>query len=781
MSSKKPFAEAISLYTVAVRALCEFTAKEGDLDLRFTPAPSALEGIAGHKIVTSRRAPEYESEITLSGDFQRLRVRGRADGYDPSTNRLEEIKTHRGRLDQMPSNHRQLHWAQAKIYGCLLCRQRSLSDLSIALVYFDIVSQEETMLEIMCSATELEAFFAPHCERFLRWAENEITHRRLRNNALTSLQFPHTDFRPGQRLLAESVYRSANGRHRFMAQAPTGIGKTMGTIFPSLKAMPGCATDKLFFLTAKTSGQEAALNALARLCKAAPILPLRIIEIVARSKSCEYPDKACHGDSCPLASGFYDRIAAARAEALQIFESSERSKHCDSLAGSVMLTRNQVRSIALSHQVCPYYLTQELARWADVVIADYNYYFDSSAMLFALASANDWHVQVLVDEAHNLVERGRGMYSASLSQAALHHLQSFGPGVLRAPINAFDRRWQQLDATRTASYMVLPAVTTPFRAALQEMLAAMGDYLAEAPAGDQNALLAFYFEALRFARLVDSFGAHSIFDVSETAVEADADRILCIRNIVPAVFLKPRIAAAQAITLFSATLGPQRFYRDMLGMPDDTIWVDVPSPFIATQLRVQIVDRISTRFVHRQRSLPTIVELMAQQFADAAGNYLAFFSSFEYLVQVYDLFIAAHPHISVWKQSPLMNDAARTAFLARFAPGAAGIGFAVLGGAFSEGVDLPGDRLIGAFIATLGLPQLNAVNEQMMRCMETTFAAGYDYTYLYPGIRKVVQAAGRVIRTQEDRGVVYLIDDRFARPEVRALLPSWWEVEFEAV
>ena len=209
------------------------------------------------------------------------------------------------------------------------------------------------------------------------------------------------------------------------------------------------------------------------------------------------------------------------------------------------------------------------------------------------------------------------------------------------------------------------------------------------------------------------------------------------------------------------------------------MWTDVPSPFAASQLTVQVVERISTRYADRQRSLLPIVELMARQYAQGAGNYLAFFSSFDYLQQVVALFVERHPEVPVWQQAPRMDNPAREAFLARFVAGGCGIGFAVLGGSFGEGIDLPGDRLIGAFIATLGLPQLNPVNEQMMAKMEASFAAGYDYTYLYPGIRKVVQAAGRVIRTESDRGVVYLIDDRFMRPQIRRLLPTWWSVQGE--
>ncbi len=245
----------------------------------------------------------------------------------------------------------------------------------------------------------------------------------------------------------------------------------------------------------------------------------------------------------------------------------------------------------------------------------------------------------------------------------------------------------------------------------------------------------------------------------------------------PGPFLAPRFAAAHSVVLFSATLSPWHFYSDTLGMPANTAWVDVPSPFAAKQLSVRLVTDVSTRFQQRDKSLSPIVDLIAQQYRQQAGNYLTFFSSYDYLQKVASLFAERYPHIPLWPQARRMDEREREAFLARFTENSQGVGFAVLGGAFAEGIDLPGARLIGAFIATLGLPQINPVNEQIMRRMEQTFGNGYDCTYLFPGMQKVVQAAGRVIRTREDRGVVVLIDDRFARREVQQLLPQCWRID----
>lgn len=749
-------------YVIAVRALCEFTAKQGDLDLRFTPSPSAQEGVAGHGVVAGRRGPGYQAELALAGDYRHLTVRGRADGWDAGRGVLEEIKTHRGDLARQPANHRLLHWAQLKVYGALLCRQLGLAELRLALVYFDIGTQRETVLAEQHSAEALQAFFEEQCERFLQWADQELAHRARRDAALAALRFPHADFRPGQRELAEAVYRGAGTGRCVVAQAPTGIGKTVGTLFPLLKACPGQALDKIYFLTAKTPGRQLALDALHLLGSGPGGLPLRVLELVARDKACEHPDKACHGDACPLAQGFYDRLPAARSAAVAFGR----------------LDKAGLRAVAQAHCVCPYYLGQELARWSDVVVGDYNHFYDSSALLHSLAQANQWRVAVLVDEAHNLVERARRMYSAQLHKAGFDAVRAAAPAVLKPAFDRLNRAWNAIHKDQAAPYLAHPAIPERWREALDRALAAMTEHLAESAASPDARLQDFYFAALQFSRLAETFDTHSIFDVTldEAARARRRQSVLAVRNVVPAPFLKPRLASARSTALFSATLQPSAYYRDMLGLPEDTAWVEVASPFRAEQLEVWIADHISTRYADRARSLPAIVALMAAQYAAQPGNYLAFFSSFDYMRQAAAALREQHPALPVWEQSSGMDEAAREQFLARFTPEGRGIAFAVLGGAFAEGVDLPGKRLVGAFVATLGLPQVNVVNEQVKRCIDERLGAGQDYTYLYPGLRKVVQAAGRVIRTTEDRGVVYLMDDRFAQPRVQRLLPSWWAV-----
>ncbi|HMN94559.1 MAG TPA: helicase C-terminal domain-containing protein [Hydrogenophaga sp.] len=755
------------LGVVAVRALCDFAARTGDLDLRFTPSPSGSEGVAGHSEVTARRDAAYQREVALSMVFQGLRVQGRADGWDPDGRRLEEIKTHRGDPQRIGANQRALHRAQAMVYGHMLCAQLGLDGLDVVIVYFNIDTQQETPLPQWHSATELREHFEALCARYRRWALAEREHRAARDAHLRSLRFPFDSWRQGQRELAEAVYRTHSAGRVLMAQAPTGIGKTLATLFAALKAAPatdkGVGQDKLFYLTAKTTGRQLALDALLCLTEQGAA-PLRVLERLARDKACEHPDKACHGESCPLARGFYDRLPAAR-------ESAARVRWLD---------KTTLREQALAHDVCPYYLGQEMLRWCDVAVGDVNHFFDHGAAWHALTEANDWRVSLLVDEAHNLIERARAMHGATLEPGAFQALRKDAPAALKKPLDKLQRRWSALAKTQAQDHEVLSDLPGEFIATLQGVCADIGDHLAQHPQDAVDGpLMRWWFDALHFLRVAESFADHSFVDLTREAHSRSHHPVLAIRNVVPGPLLQSRWGAAHGVTLFSATLAPMDYVADLLGLPADTLRLDVPSPFHPAQLAVRIAPRISTRWADRLKSLDALVQVMATQYRAEPGNYLAFFSSFDYLQQALDRLQQRHGDISVWAQSRGMAEPEREAFLQRFTEDGAGIGFAVLGGAFGEGIDLPGRRLIGAFIATLGLPQINPVNEQMRARLQTRFGRGHDYAYLFPGLQKVVQAAGRVIRTEQDHGTVWLLDDRYARAEVRRWLPAWWQAKVE--
>lgn len=763
-------------YTVSVRSLCEFTAKRGSLDRRFTPSATALEGQAMQLAVLARRSPGYETELPLEGRHGNLRVRGRADGYEADVNRLEEIKTIRGAIELIPENRRALHWAQLETYGALIAADRGLEELELALVYVDADTQNETVLRDKLSSAALQAAFEGRCTQFEAWAAQEAAHRTARDADLSTLPFPLGELRPGQRLLAEAVYRvAANGRH-LLAQAPTGIGKTLGTLYPLLRAMPGQRLDKIGYMTCKGTGRITALEALHALREAAPAKALRVLTLVAKEQACEHPTKACHGDACPLAHGFYDKLPAARAEAVQ--------------AG--WLDAPAQRRIALKHGVCPYYLGQELLRWADVVVGDVHHAFDPYGQLYGLAQAQGWKLALLVDEAHNLIDRARDMYSASLSLERVRAATADAPVSLRAPLRGLAKALATLGRAQAADYQALTTVPDALAEALQRANTALGEHVQNHPL-EVGTMLEFYFDVLGLQRLLDRLDAHSLCDLQRTAATrpmADApanlsllededdgttDVLLSVRNIVPGHFLKERFEGCHSVTLFSATLGPPDYPRHLLGLPDDTAWIDVPAPFPPEHLTVQVA-KLSTRWEHRDASLNALVDVLATQYGQHPGNYLAFFSSFDYLDKAAARLALRHPELPQWSQSRSMGDAARRGFLDRFVEGGRGIGFAVLGGAFAEGVDLPGTRLIGAFIATLGLPPVSPLQDQFRERLDAMFGADHGYADLVPGLQKVVQAAGRVLRSVDDRGWVWLLDQRYLRPEVRALLPAWWRL-----
>jgi len=744
---------------VAVRTLCEFAARKGDLDLRYTPAPTAEEGIAGHGALQARRGPGYQSERVLAGRCGSLLVSGRADGWDPVIGRLEEIKTHRGDLSRVREAQRHLHRAQLRAYGALLCREQNRPEIELALIYYDVGKDRETPVIETATAAALWQELEQLCALYAGWAEQEQAHELARNRALSALRFPFPDFRPRQRALAETVYVNSVRNQSLLLEAPTGLGKTMGTLFPALKAMPVAKQHRLFYLTSRNTARQVAIDAVDLLASAqTEPVPIRILELVAKDHACEHPDKACHGDSCPLAKGFFDRLPAARQVA---------ARHPG------ILNQQTLARIAVDHQICPYFLAQEMARWCDLVFADVNRMFDQSALLHALIRQNNWQIGLLIDEAHNLVDRARSMYSVTLSQRRLLRAKRQAPATLKSGLNGVARAWQSLLREQTPGpggpAVNLTALPGGLVAALNRLVSAIGDYLADHP--PDLALQELLFECLAFSRLAEVFGDHSL---CELARPRRGEARLSIQNLIPADFLAGRFAAAQSTLLFSATLSPGEYYRDLLGLPDTTLFRSLPGPFNADQLQVHFTPDISTRKPDRERSLVPIARLIAGQYRARPGNYLAFFSSFAYLDQVSDALAQSAPDIPQRVQRPGMSGPQRQEFLEAFGEDSEGVAFAVLGGIFSEGIDLPGNRLIGAFIATLGLPPFDNWHEILRQRLDRRFQAGQAYTYLIPGMQKVVQAAGRVIRTEQDRGVIWLIDDRFLQPDIRGLLPRWW-------
>ena len=413
------------------------------------------------------------------------------------------------------------------------------------------------------------------------------------------------------------------------------------------------------------------------------------------------------------------------------------------------------------------------------MVGDYNYYYDATAMLHALTQASQWKVAVLADEAHNLVDRARRMYTAELSQATLAGARQAAPKPLKKALDGLHRSWQAFNRKQAEPYQAYDAPPAGVLAALQKATAAITEALAEMPLAQDDPVLAFHFEALHFQRLAELYGPHALFDATLAQPGAAGAKTplstLCVRNVIPAPHLAGRFATAHATVLFSGTLSPPRFFQDTLGLPAATDWIDVAAPFRAEQLDVRVAGHVHA--LPRPRAFARAHRGPDRQSVRQPAGQLPGLPEQLRLSGAGGRADARAPSAG----AGLAADAGHGRGGPQGLPGAfhgrgRGVGFAVLGGAFAEGVDLPGKRLIGAFIATLGLPQVNPVNENMRRLLDARYGQehGYDYAYLYPGMQKVVQAAGRVIRTEHDSGTVHLIDDRYRRAKVRALLPAWW-------
>lgn len=761
---------------VSVRSLCEFAARSGSLEFRYTPAPTPEEGIMGHITVQQRRPDPYVAEYRLTGECNGVEVSGRVDGYAPKigdgedNSYLEEIKTHRGNIQRIGPGRRALHWAQLKVYGALLCRRDARKDIQLRLTYFEVRDEQEIHDDQNFAAEELDAFFVELCERYRQWAEMEQAHRSLRDSSLAKLTFPYGDFRTGQRDLSEGVYKAARMDLTLLLQAPTGIGKTVGVLFPALKAMPDANLDRIYFLTHRNPGRTLGLEGLKTiLANQSDQHPFRSLELASKEASCDHPDKACHGDSCPLANGFFDRLPEARQQATE----------------EAFLDQEALRRIAAEHGICRYFLAQEMARWSDVVVADVNHYFDQFALLYGLSQQNEWRVLPVIDEAHNLISRARGMYSIKLDEAEMLYTIKKVPQPLLKPLSNLESAWSELirpylsngEAQEQHQYY-LDKVPEDLNSALYGLIAAITDYLSDhtVSADVQHVL----FTALGFLRLADSFDDHSLCTLRfETNNQSQRPKpgsaSLSIDNLIPADHLKQRFADAASTVLFSATLAPAHYQQDLLGLPIDCVYKDIESPFHHAQIDLRLITNINTRQQWRQQSLAPIAARIAEQAQTKPGNYLVYVSSFEYLNALHQELAGDHPQLRLLRQRPKMPPAERQSFITAVSDDRPSVGFAVLGGVFGEGIDLPGDKLIGVFIATLGLPPHDDLHEVLRERLEARYGNGYEYTYLYPGLQKVIQAAGRLIRTPQDSGVIELIDDRFALSKVQKLLPKWWK------
>lgn len=762
------------IFRTSARQLVGFAHRSGGLAGRgtFRAPDRALEGTRAHRRLQNARGAGYESEVPFEwrcsrGEVETI-VLGRADGVAAggAPPMVEEIKT----VDRFWSGKPDpLHMAQLRFYGAVLSIQRGWAEALLRLTHVQIGTGAEFQTESVESRESLEKFLNETLDAWFGWIVPEAGRLAQRDASLEKLEWPFGSYRGGQREFARRAYRALRDGHNLFAEAPTGSGKTMAALFPALKALPALGGGRIFFLTAKTPGRTAAMEALGPLQAAGA--SLRALELTAKNKIC-FSDSpsGCDPAACPFAIGYHDRVRGALAELA-------------ALGGAV--GRERIESAARSHTVCPHELSLDFSEWCDVVVGDFNHAFDPSARLQRHfgddAPAKD---VLLVDEAHNLVERARAMHSASLSPRDLEIL----PGAARAKGGTKARRALAQAAERLTEF------------AASASSAAETSIPRQAHHGGETALDSLpggVLESCRGAKLALETALASIppgtplsgwiepwFALNDWVAAAESFdgscRLICSPGGALGIFcadpsgrLRRDLKRVRSAVFFSATLSPLDYFCDLIGggEGDDSIQLD--SPFSPEQVQVRILP-LDLTLKAREKTLPAVADAVAEHIRARPGNHLVFCPSHSYLARLHALLAPLMAGIPIVCQSPAMDESARAAFLSHFASGTGTTGLAVLGGVFSEGIDLPGERLVGVCVVGTGLPQLSLERDILRAHFEKTRSRGYDYAYLFPGMQRVLQAAGRLIRSTSDTGAALLVDRRFSDPRHRSLLPRWW-------
>ncbi|WP_334076849.1 ATP-dependent DNA helicase [Paenibacillus sanfengchensis] len=757
---------------IAVRPLVEYVFRGGDLDVGgFRTAHALVEGTRAHQQVQRHYGEGDEKEVYVSAEIPcgdlLFAVDGRCDGLLREADgalTVDEIKSTSGDLAMIAEDTYPVHWAQAKCYAYILAKDRGLARMNVQLTYVQLPSGEQKRFRQSAEFTELEDFVQEVVRSYAPFAKMLRDHRQARDRSIAELAFPFPAYRAGQRKLAGAVYKTIAEKVNLFAKAPTGIGKTISTTFPAIKAIGEGHLQHLFYLTARTITRTAAEEAFALMESGG--LRLHAVTITAKEKVCFQEEISCRKEDCPFADGFYDRINGAV---------------LDILSRETRITRQVIEKYARKHTVCPFEFSLELAYAADALICDYNYVFDPRVSLKRMFAEQKSRTALLVDEAHNLVDRGREMYSAVLEKADFLALQRAYKGVnagVHRAAKAVNGYFIALRKTIEGQPRVDRDKPEDLLALLEEFILQAEPELASpgpmtAASGDRELLLEAYFGAQAFVRIGNLYDERYV-TYAEDAANDVRIKMFCLD---PSHLLREAGKGFRSSIFFSATLSPLSYYRDMLGAGPGDYTVSIPSPFSREQLDVQI-HPLSTRYRDRERTKEALAELLRRLVAERPpGNYLFFFPSYAYMNLIYEAFAVDVPEgVRLLVQRGEMSEAEREAFLAAFEAGREDtlVGFAVMGGIFSEGIDLVGDRLTGVAVVGVGLPQIGLERDIIKEYFQAQGKDGFDYAYVYPGMNKVLQAGGRLIRSERDQGVLLLVDDRYRQPHYARLLPEEW-------
>lgn len=751
--------------TLSVHGLVDFVFQSGDLISQAQTLRRMQEGQEGHTERQSRAG--YRAEVSLSTFIERedwvLHLIGRADGLilGRDTATIEEIKTTRLPLTDLGEGL-PAHWGQAVCYGHMAAEQWGLSTVTLRLFYIHMPDRAEKAFERTMTAEELRQAVYEIVDRYLEWAGQYEAWTAVRDASITELPFPYPEYREGQRAFAGEVYRIIRDGGRLFAQAPTGIGKTVSTLYPALKAMGEGHCRKIFYLTAKTITRTVAEKTMGDMRDRG--LRCKVLTLTAKDKVCFQEERDCDPEVCPYAKGYYDRVQGA---IQQLFESTD------------IWDRETLLSTAAQHKVCPFEFSLDASVIADLIICDYNYVFDPRVALkrfFTQTGEEDGYC-FLIDEAHNLVDRARDMYSAQLDKDRVltvrRLIKDRLPGIAKA-LNRINktllayRKWGEEEGLTD---WVRDDPPEDMRDSLSYFTEKTSAWLNEEEDTDIPELVELFFDCMIFLTIMDLYDSR-FKTLYRRAGQGMDVRVYCTD---PSHVLELCLQKARAAVFFSATLVPLEYHVRMLGEEHDPRRLVLESPFPREHLLTLLAGRVSTRYRDRERTYDQVAAHIAAAVGQRSGHYLVFFPSYRYMRDVYERFIAMNFAGEVLLQSPEMGERKREAYLSRFTGGDDWlVGFAVMGGIFSEGIDLVGEALSGAVIVGVCLPQICLERDVIRQYYDEQNGMGFAYAYAYPGFIRVMQAAGRVIRSGEDKGIVVLIDDRFAHARYRELMPSQW-------
>ena len=758
-----------TIIRISVRSLVEFILREGDIDNRVSGSmekDAMLLGGKIHRKIQSRMGTNYTAEVPLKiqmpCDGFVLQIEGRADGVlkDDGKVLIDEIKGILRSLEHLEAPV-PVHLAQAKCYAYIYAVQNSLKCIDVQMTYCQMETEEIRRFCQEFEFQELQTWFQDLVTQYEKWAKFEIEWRNVRNDSIRQIEFPFP-YREGQRDLVVSVYRTILRKKKLFIQAPTGVGKTMATVFPAVRAVGEGLGEKIFYLTAKTIMRTVAEQAFSLLKEKG--LLYKTITLTAKEKICFCEEAECNPDACPYAKGHFDRVNDA------VF---------DLITHSGDWSREVLEEQAKKHMVCPFEMSLDVSNWADAVICDYNYVFDPQAHIkrFFSESGKEEYL-FLIDEAHNLVERGREMYSASLYKEDLLEVRK----LVKAEDPKLAKRLSEcnqqfLELKRECEHYQILKSVSHIALKLMNVLSKLEDYLEECKdAEKKKRVLDFYFAVRSFLNIHDIMDENYVI-FSEMMEDGRFQiKLFCVN---PAVNLQNYLEQGNSTIFFSATLLPVHYYKKLLSVEKDDYAVYAHSSFPQENKFLFIGTDVSTRYTRRGEStyqrFARYIAVMAEQ---KKGNYMAFFPSYRFLEEVHTCFLECVDHeVDSICQVSYMDEEQREEFLEEFEQEREKslVAFCVMGGIFSEGIDLTDDKLIGAVIAGTGLPQVCTEREILKQYFNAADMDGFDYAYLYPGMNKVLQSAGRVIRTESDRGVILLLDDRFREMRYREVFPREWQ------